>query len=102
MEDLLSFVYEDGKILGNPEEAVKRLILAPKNDEVNNVNNMLQSILPSHEKEYLAADTPIGTKTHDPYYTAGFFLIQHFTYIKIRRSPSRSPQQVFAIIHFLF
>ena len=80
---LLSFVYEDGKILDNPEEAVKRLILSPKNDEVNDVNHILQAKLTTHEKEYLAADTPIGSRTHDPYYMAGIpFLLLYVTKIK--------------------
>ena len=79
LEELLSFVYDDGIAVADPEKAVKRLILAPTNEEVNEVNEILQSHLTSPEKEYLACDTPIGSKTHDPYYMGGiFFLYKRF------------------------
>ena len=62
---------KDCATVGDPETAVKRLILAPTNEEVNEV---LQSHLKTTEKEYLACDTPIGSKTHNPYYMGGLNL----------------------------
>ena len=65
---------KDCATVGDPETAVKRLILAPTNEEVNEVNEVLQSHLKTTEKEYLACDTPIGSKTHNPYYMGGLNL----------------------------
>lgn len=75
LDELISFVYDDGKAVADPEKAVKRLILAPTNEEVNEVNEILQSYLSTPEKEYMGCDTPIGSKTHDPYYMGGLFCL---------------------------
>ena len=56
-------------------------MLAPTNEEVNEVNEILQAYLESDEKEYLACDTPIGSKTHDPYYMGGLFLLAYVTHL---------------------
>ena len=79
LQDLISFVYDDGSAILDAEKAVKRLVLAPTNEEVNEVNDILQSYLKSDEREYLACDTPIGSKTHDPYYMGGLFILAYVT-----------------------
>lgn len=74
LDELISFVYDNGKTVADPDSAVKRLILAPTNEEVEQVNEILQAYLNSDEKEYLSCNTPIGVKTFDPYYMAGYHL----------------------------
>ena len=93
LEELISFVYDDGTAVADPEKAVKRLILAPTNEEVNEVNDILQAHLISPEKQYLGCDTPIGSKTHDPYYMGGLFY-GIFAANFILRPPNRSSKQV--------
>ena len=85
---------EDCAAVGDPETAVKRLILAPTNEEVNEVNDILQSYLKTPEKEYLACDTAIGSKTHDPYYMGGLDLWIIAFIILPFRPPNRSSKQV--------
>ena len=85
---------EECAAVSDPETAVKRLILAPTNEEVNEVNDILQSHLKSSEKEYLACDTPIGSKTHDPYYMGGLKLWIIVFLIVSSRPPNRSFKQV--------
>jgi hypothetical protein len=70
LDELINFVYDNGNALQDTSIVSKRLILAPYNEEVTEVNAKVQSMLPTEERVYISTDTPIGSKTHDPYYMA--------------------------------
>lgn len=69
-EDLFVNSYEKGTALKDPTMISTRLILAPLNEEVSEINTRIQELLVTEERIYLSSDTPIGSKTFDPYYMA--------------------------------
>jgi hypothetical protein len=70
LDKLVDFVYDEGNALKDPSTISSRLILAPLNEDVSEVNRKIQTLLGTEERVYLSSDTPIGSKTFDPYYMA--------------------------------
>jgi hypothetical protein len=86
LDQLINFVYDNGNALNDPDLVATRLILAPLNEEVAEVNATVQTQLGTEEKVYLSCDTPIGSKTFDPYYMA-----EHQVEVLNEKKPSGFP-----------
>ena len=86
LDQLIDFVYDEGKALKEPLSISKRLILAPLNEHVDEVNKKLQILLGTEERVYLSSDTPISSKTFDPYYMA-----EHQVEVLNQKRPSGFP-----------
>jgi hypothetical protein len=55
-------------------------------NSINSINSMVQTQLGTEEKVYLSCDTPIGSKTFDPYYMA-----EHQVEVLNEKKPSGFP-----------
>lgn len=65
LRELINFVFEDGNAFLQQTEFCDRLLLAPLNREVDQINDHIMSLLPGVSKTYLSADTPLDDYTFD-------------------------------------
>uniref|UniRef100_A0A914HN24 ATP-dependent DNA helicase n=1 Tax=Globodera rostochiensis TaxID=31243 RepID=A0A914HN24_GLORO len=65
-EDLINFVYPDfQQLLGNDQELLNRLILAPHIQTCDEINELMMDNVPGQVREYLSTDKPLDERPLD-------------------------------------